>query len=391
MTRLRSIFTCFTVASVTSGARTCSAQNANITSPQRLQFRLALPGYKFQFPRDHGSHPEFRTEWWYYTGHLRDKTQRRFGYQLTFFRTALAPEILKRSSKWASRDVMFAHFALTDERGQRFFTDDRISRKALGLAGAEIATSKPPRIWLGDWNIQFTGKRGQSQAIRAQGRARNQNDAIFAIDLKHSAVHGPIEHGQNGVSQKSSGVGRASHYYSFTRLNSVGKVTIGNQNFSVEGQSWFDHEFGSSQLSSQQTGWDWFSLQLSDGRDLMLYQLRLQDGQTDPFSSGTIISSDGKARHLKRSDFSIGVLNNWRSPHTNGVYPAQWRVKVPREKISLTITPTLPDQELNTSRSTGISYWEGLVNATGSSQKGAVTALGYVELTGYDKRFKGTF
>ena len=381
------LFGCFFHA-----ASTCSAQNTQNAAPKTPQFRLALPGYKFQFPRDHGSHPQFRTEWWYYTGHLRAQDNRRFGYQLTFFRTALTPQTPNRASKWATRDVIFAHFALTDENGRRFFSDDRISRAAIGLAGAQNANSKTlPRIWLNDWNLQFTGKNGQSQTTRARGRARNQQGTIFALDLKHNALHGPIEHGQNGVSQKSAGAGRAAHYYSFTRLDSAGTITIDNQKFAVSGQSWFDHEFGSSQLSREQTGWDWFSLQLSDGRDLMLYQLRQQNGRIDPYSSGTIVSSNGKARHLKRSDFSLEVLQTWRSPHSNGVYPAQWRLRVPSEKIALTLTPVLSDQELDTSRSTGITYWEGLVNATSTSQGRAVTARGYVELTGYARRFEGTF
>ena len=376
---------------IASAASTCSVQSAPKTSAPAPQFRLALPGYRFQFPRDHGSHPQFRTEWWYYTGHLRDQKNQRFGYQLTFFRTALTPQTPTRASKWATRDVMFAHFALTDETGQRFFYDDRISRAAIGLAGAETVSSKLPRIWLHDWNLQFAGTKGQSQSIRARGRARNRNDTVFALDLKHDVLHGPIIQGQNGVSQKSAGVGRASHYYSFTRLNSRGTVRIGAQTFAVEGQSWFDHEFGSSQLARDQIGWDWFSLQLSDGRDLMLYQLRLQNGQIDPYSSGTIVARDGKSRHLKRSEFSLEVLKTWRSPHTGGVYPAQWRVRVPGEKIALTVTPVVSDQELNTQRSTGISYWEGLVNATGTTNGRAVSARGYVELTGYAKRFAGTF
>ena len=385
-------FRLFILGSFLSVASTCSAQNTKTAVPLTPQFRLALPGYQFEFPRDHGSHPQFRTEWWYYTGHLRAQDNRRFGYQLTFFRTALTLQTPTRASKWATRDVIFAHFALTDENGRRFFSDDRISRAAIGLAGAQNANSKTlPRIWLNDWDLQFTGKNGQSQTTHARGRARNQNGTVFALDLKHKALHGPIIHGQNGVSQKSAGAGRASHYYSFTRLNSTGTITIDNQTFAVSGQSWFDHEFSSSQLSRAQTGWDWFSLQLSDGRDLMLYQLRQQNGRIDSYSSGTIVSPDGKARHLKRSDFSLEVLQTWRSPHSGGVYPAQWRLRVPGEKITLTITPVLYDQELDTSRSTGITYWEGLVNAAGTSQGRTVAARGYVELTGYARRFEGTF
>lgn len=350
---------------------------------EAASFRAALPGYKFQFPRDHGSHPAYQTEWWYYTGHLKSKTGRRFGYQLTFFRTALTPSSKGRTSQWAIRDVIFAHFALSDINGKRFFNHDRINRTALNMAGADKAGNKSPRIWIGDWQMRFEEANGQRQTLRAKGET---NETVFSIVLQQRALKKPIVHGQNGVSQKSAGYGRASHYYSFTRLQTRGTVQIGKETFQVTGQSWFDHEFGSNQMDKSQTGWDWFSLQLSDGRELMLYQLRLTNNRIEPLSSGTIVEKNGRARHLKLSDFQIQSLASWSSPRSNGIYPSKWRVRVPKERIDLIITPSLADQELNTRRGARFDYWEGSIDFTGSH-----SGQGYVELTGYARPMGGSF
>lgn len=346
-------------------------------------FRPALPGYKFQFPRDHGSHAAYQTEWWYYTGHLQSKNGRRFGYQLTFFRTALAPSLRGRTSKWAVRDVIFAHFALSDIDGKKFFNTDRINRASLGLAGADTAGSKSPRIWLNDWEMRFSGPTGERQTLKA---TENSNGTVFSLQLTQKALKKPVIHGQNGVSQKSTGAGRASHYYSYTRLQSNGIVKIGSETFAVTGQSWFDHEFGSNQMDKSQTGWDWFSLQLSDGRELMLYQLRLTNNRIEPLSSGTLVEKDGRSRHLKLREFQIESLGEWKSPRSGGNYPAKWRVRVPGEKIDLVITPSLADQELNPRRGASFDYWEGSVEFTGTH-----SGQGYVELTGYATPMGGSF
>ena len=373
-------------------------------------FRLALPGYRFVFPRDHAAHPPFATEWWYYTGHLqaRDERgeQRRFSYQLTFFRQALTPQALtpqilatRRQSKWAARDIVFAHLALTDETYQHFYFTDRIARAALGLAGAEEQT---PHVWIGDWSLRFAGG---EQKLRASGTDASGVDTTnvnvtgdssnsgmpFALDLTQRALKPLVVHGVNGVSQKAAGRGRASHYYSFSRLQTRGTLRLGEERFEVTGQSWFDHEFGSNQLAPGQAGWDWFSLQLDDGRELMLYRMRLRNGGTDPFSSGTIVERDGRTRHLKREEFLIESRTTWRSPQSGAAYPARWRVTLPREGIALEVMPTVANQELRTRRSTGINYWEGSVRATGVQRGRALNGVGYVELTGYDKPFAATF
>ncbi|MBW3634907.1 MAG: carotenoid 1,2-hydratase [Armatimonadetes bacterium] len=363
-----------------------------ISPAQGAPFRLALPPYTFQFPRDHGSHPQFATEWWYYTGHLTSKDGRRFGYQLTWFRTALAPQI-KRKSAWATRDVMFAHFALTDERGQRFFFSDRIARGNLGLAGAQSG-ARVPRVWVENWNLQFGGKSGERQSLRAVAKsdATGTQGQNFALDLQQFALKPPAIQGERGVSQKSAGRGRASHYYSFTRLQTRGILSLGGERLEVAGQSWFDHEFGSNQMSANQTGWDWFSLQLDDGRELMLYRLRLKNGGVEPFSSGTVVEKNGATRHLRLADFRMTPLSSWKSSETGGVYPQKWRIEVPREKLRLEVAPTLQNQELRPRRSgVNLSYWEGSVRATGTRNGRAIRGVGYLEMTGYASAFKNTF
>ncbi len=350
-------------------------------------FRPALPGYQFQFPRDHGAHPEFATEWWYYTGHLKAADGRKFGYQMTWFRTALVPTITRKSA-WATRDIIFCHFALTDENGRKFFFSDRIGRSGLGVSGAS-STGKPPRIWSGDWNLQFGGKTGDSQKFSASAisDATGTKGRNFALQLSQTALKPLVINGQNGVSQKSAGRGQASHYYSFTRLQTRGILTLGTEKLAVTGQSWFDHEFGSSQLAKNQIGWDWFSLQLDDGRELMLYRLRLKNGGVEPFSSGTLVEKNGRSRHLKLADFRLTPLSKWKSDATKAIYPSKWRVEVPRERIALTVEPTVANQELRPKRSgTNLSYWEGSVRASGTQ-----TGRGYLEMTGYASAFRNTF
>ena len=365
---------------------------APTSSHAAAQFKLAVPPYAFAFPRDHNSHPAYATEWWYYTGHLQTKNGRKFGYQLTWFRTALAPEI-HRQSKWAARDLMFAHFALTDENGRKFYFTDRIGRANLGLNGADT-NSKTPRIWCGDWVLKFGGKSGENQTTRARGvsDATATNGQSFALDLKQVALKPPIIQGEDGVSQKSAGRGRASHYYSYTRLVTSGTLVVGNERLSVTGQSWFDHEYGSNQMDKSQVGWDWFSLQFTDGRELMVYRLRLKNGKTEPYSSGTLIEKNGVARHLKLSEFQLTPLSRWNSPATGATYPAKWRIALPREKINLIVTPVVANQELRPSRTgANLAYWEGSVTARGTKNGRALSGVGYLEMTGYASAFGQSF
>ncbi|RYZ88769.1 MAG: carotenoid 1,2-hydratase [Proteobacteria bacterium] len=366
----------------------CLCANAQ-TSTKQYQF--ALPGYKFVFPRDHGSHPPYSTEWWYYTGHLKSSSGKEFGFQATWFRTALSPSI-QRKSKWATRDIYFAHFALTDVNGQRFYFSDKIGRGNLGLSGAD-ANKSAPRVHVGDWNLQFGPRSGDTQSIRLSGASDQSatRGQKFSLRLGFRALKPPTIHGERGVSQKSAGVGRASHYYSFCRLDARGEVQLDGETFQVTGQSWFDHEFGSSQLEPEQTGWDWFSIQLNDGRELMLYHLRLTKNRVEPLSSGTLVERDGRTRHLKLSDFRLTPVSQTTTA-SGARYPTSWRIEVPSLGLSLVSIPALADQELRPLRSgVDLTYWEGLISLKGTSRGKAIAGRGYLELTGYKKSFAGTF
>ncbi|RYX80439.1 carotenoid 1,2-hydratase [bacterium] len=355
------------------------------------KYQLALPGYKFVFPRDHGSHPPYSTEWWYYTGHLKSKSGQEFGFQATWFRTAISPAI-QRQSKWATRDIYFAHFALTDVKGQRFYFTDKIGRGNLGLSGAD-ANKSAPRVHVGDWNLQFGSGNGNTQNIRLSGVSDQSatKKQKFGLQLGFRALKSPVPQGERGVSQKSAGVGRASHYYSFTRLDARGQVQLNGETFEVTGDSWFDHEFGSSQLDKEQTGWDWFSIQLDDGRELMLYRLRLTRNRVEPMSSGTLIERDGRTRHLKLADFRLTPLQSTTTA-SGARYPTSWKIEVPSIGLSLVSTAALADQELQPLRSgVDLTYWEGLISLQGTARGKAIKGSGYLELTGYAKSFAGTF
>ena len=335
-------------------------------------FRLAVRGYEFAFPFDHAAHPTFRTEWWYYTGHL-ESGNRTFGYEITFFRVGLpVARATKGGSAWRAHQVLFRHVALTDETGARFLCDDKAERQALDLAGAD---STRYLVWLRD---DYAGLEADRRTHRVVGKS----DA-FALDLRMVPEKPPVVHGEDGVSQKTEGMGNASHYYSFSRLSTRGRLVLGPDTLAVTGRSWMDHEFASSRLKDTHAGWDWFSVQLSDGRDLMLYRLRLKGGGTEPLSSGTMIDATGHARHIPYAEFDTGPTGEWVSPRTGGRYPSGWIVRLTGEHLELELTPTIRDQELVASSMGGLAYWEGSVRVKGTSAGKPVTGQGYVELTGY--------
>ncbi len=341
---------------------------------QAGEFRQALPGYVFSFPRDHYAHEDFRTEWWYYTGHLRTKAGEVYGYQVTFFRSGLA-EARSNPSRWAAKNLYLAHFAVSDIGPKRFQFFERINRAGLGQAGASETEF---RVWIGDWEVTGDGTR----------QRLNARDGDFAVDLHLAAQKPPVVHGKNGVSQKGEGRGHASHYYSLTRLKTEGTLTVRGKTLMVAGLTWMDHEFGSTELDPDQVGWDWFSLQFDDETELMLYNIRKADGRPDPYSAGTWIARDGRTVHLKQPDFAIEVLDRWTSPHTKGAYPMKWRLRAPGIGLDVTVSPAFPDQELDTAKSTRVTYWEGAATATGTVAGRPVQAKGYVEMTGYAGRFR---
>jgi predicted secreted hydrolase len=337
-------------------------------------FRLALPGYTYSFPRDHYAHEEFRTEWWYYTGHLRTQGGEEYGYQVTFFRNGLA-EARANPSRWTARNLYLAHFALSDVSRKTFRYFERVNRAAMGQAGA---SEEELRVWVGDWNLSGDGT---TQRLRAR-------EGEFAVDLALTAQKPPIIHGQNGVSRKGAGRGQASHYYSLTRLKTEGMLAVQGRAQPVTGSSWMDHEFGSATLAPGQVGWDWFSLQFDDGTDLMLYVIRKADGDSDRFSAGTWVRADGRSTLLRQSDFTIEPLEHWVSPRTKGRYPIRWRLRVAPMALDAIVTPAFPDQELDTAKSTRVIYWEGTVSATMTLAGRPLRGRGYVEMTGYAAPFK---
>ncbi|MEF3274689.1 MAG: carotenoid 1,2-hydratase [Chloroflexus sp.] len=327
-------------------------------------FERVVTPRPFVFPADHGPHPTFQTEWWYYTGNLSTEDGRRFGFQLTFFRRSLTPNPLPRESAWAASEIYMAHFALSDIDGGRFYAFERFSRAAAGLAGA---SGDPFRVFLHDWSVEGSGPEGMTMRLRAA-----QDDV--ALDLTATSTRPPVLQGNAGVSQKGSQIGNASAYYSLTRMASNGTIRIGTATYTVSGLTWMDREWGTSALEEGLAGWDWFALQLESGHDLMYYQLREADGQPSPFVGGSLVLPDNTVVILKPGDVELTVTNTWRSPRSGATYPAGWRLRIPQYGIDLTITPALRDQELPVT----VVYWEGAVVVSGS-----IPGHGYVELTGY--------
>jgi predicted secreted hydrolase len=339
------------------------------------RFSPVRPGRTFDFPTDHGEHPGFKTEWWYFTGNLFDGSGRAYGYQLTFFRSALAPpEGARSTSPWTPRDVVMAHFALSDPRTHSFHPFERFSRRALGLAGVS-ADAEGLSVWLEDWRA----RRGMDGLWTLQAAERLPDGRPLRLSLQLQESKPPVLQGDKGYSRKGPGPGHASYYVSITRLRSQGEIELGTGAITVTGNSWFDHEWSSAALAPGLVGWDWFSLQLEDGTDLMLYLLRYGDGRTEPASSGTLVDRRGKASSLAGNDFRVEVLDHHRSPR--GVdYPSRWRIELPSKGLALTVKPRMADQEMASS----VPYWEGAVTAQGERQGHPLSGSGFVEMTGYE-------
>lgn len=335
-------------------------------------YTQALKPRIFKFPDDHGAHPDFRNEWWYFTGNLKTPTGRHFGYQFTLFRNALSPQPNSTSSNWSTNQMMMGHFAVTDVQSGQFYHFERFSRIALELAGAEV---EPFHIWLENWSAKSMGVSLFPLKIYASENG-------MSLELELTASKNLTLQGNQGLSQKGHSPGNASYYYSFTRLKTKGHLQIEDQQYTLQGASWMDREWSTSSLEEQQVGWDWFSLQLSNGWDLMFYQLRLKNGQADTTSSGVLVSPAGDSFPLSHAEVSIQVLDYWTSPTTKIRYPAQWKLTLPKHQIALMVTPYLAQQELNTS----FTYWEGAVKIDGTFKDDLVQGSGYIELTGYQNQ-----
>ena len=358
------------VYAITGGGR-ASEVSASLTLSDALRandagFKSVTEPRIFVFPEDHGPHPDYALEWWYFTGNLDTPEGRHFGYELTFFRFGLTTDEAQRSSDWAARQMYSAHFALTDVENEEFYAFERYSRDALGLAGAVAA---PFRVWLEDWSVASEGDTNLPVRL-------NAHDTGIEIDLTLGSDKSVVLNGEEGFSRKGSGPGEASYYYSLTRMPTSGTITVKGKSYTVNGLSWLDREWSSSQLSDEHAGWDWFALQLSDGRDIMYGALRPCEESGRAIHLGTIVAADGSYASIE--GVNIDVLDQWESPR-GGTYPSRWRFRMPAEDLDIEITPYISDQELDTI----VRYWEGAVRIEGTSAGKPISGSGYVELTGY--------
>ncbi len=336
------------------------------------RWQIARAPYRFVFPRDHFAHDTYRTEWWYFTGHLHAADGRHYGFEVTFFRIGLRPHpyrVHPGRSAWRIAQFYLAHFAITDITGQRFLYAESTARDALGQG---YASQRRLLVRVNRWVLSGTSSLEPRMQLRAADRAS-------AIDLRVVPEKPPVIEGRDGISRKGACASCASHYYSFTRLRASGTLRIGGRTERVTGVAWMDHEYGSDELSPRQVGWDWFSIQLDDDREIMLYRLRERNGKTTPASSGTLVAPNGRPSYLSLRDFQIAPTGYWRSPHTHARYPSGWIVRVAGIATPLRLVPVLKDQELV---GAGATYWEGAVRVF-DARTGRRLGQGYVELTGY--------
>ena len=333
------------------------------------------------FPKDHGSHPGYRTEWWYYTGNLEAETGNRYGFQLTFFRSQInAPGDEKRwpqpHSVWRTAQVYLGHSAITDILKNRHLQSELMARGTLGMAGVSQETTDS-MVFIKNWSADIGVNRHLLKAVTDE----------FSYELRLKPAKPPALHGQAGYSRKGSTPERASCYYSISRLITDGVLTVGDKKTAVHGLGWMDHEFSTAPLEPGIIGWDWFSLQLSDQTEIMLYMLRNEQGRFSPASSGTFITASGRPQSLKKDDFRVDILDTWKSPRSRAVYPVNWRITVFPLAIEITAKANILDQEMQTQATTGVTYWEGSISIKGSVGTYPVEGSGYAELTGYAQAF----
>ena len=390
MTRLKNLWPSAFFLVIGTGVHAGPAAEAERTN---VTWQQALPGWNYRFPEDHAMHQSFKTEWWYFTGNLQDESGKNFGYELTFFRQGvLSPGEREETngagqtpSRFVQNDFKFAHFAISDLSGGKFHFTQKISRGAFGEAGfgtTQQASNENggqnamPLAWMESWSLQPQADGAWKIAAKVAG------ETPMSIDLRVLPLKGPVIEGTDGVSQKAAGPGNASHYYSFTRLQTTGTLSLeaSGKAHHVHGDSWFDHEWASNQMVADQVGWDWFCFQFDNGTEMMLYAMRRRDGSVDPVSSGTWVEADGRKEHLQREDFRLKPLRSWKSGKTDATYPLGWQVSLPGRQMEFTITPRLDDQELVLPP---LSYWEGAISVAGKQAGHEIRGLGYMELTGY--------
>jgi predicted secreted hydrolase len=373
--RRRLVLLAAACAHLQSSAAAPPAVLSSAANPSTGEFAAALEPRVFDFPRDHGPHPAFRQEWWYLTGNLDATDGERFGFELTFFRVALVPPppeppaAVAAASAWRTREIYMAHFAITDLARKRFRFEQKLSREALGLAGAHAA---PLHVWLDDWSLEMRGSGSTAPWVLHAAQPG------YTIDLTLEPLSAPVLNGAAGLSRKSEQAEDATYYYSIPRLEVRGRLLRDGRPLELHGLAWLDREWGSGGLGPGEVGWDWFGLELGDGSALMFYALRDRDGRRDAHSAGTWIGADGNVRALTNADVGIAVTDSWRNP-SGERYPAGWRIRVPALALDLAVHPALADQELRTTP----PYWEGAVDVSGARAGASLGGRGYVELVGY--------
>jgi predicted secreted hydrolase len=333
------------------------------------------------FPKDHGPHPGYRTEWWYYTGNLQAASGEKYGFQLTFFRSQIRPPADRRgwpkpASAWRTQQIYMAHSAISNLTDKQHLQAELVARGTLGMAGAD-RVGDTAVIVLKNWSARIGPDRHLLEV---------QTDD-FSFEMILTPEKSPVMHGIAGYSRKGSAADKATCYYSFSRLSTRGKLSAGGNVVQVTGSAWMDHEYGTDILGPGIQGWDWFSLQLSDNTEVMVLLVKTRKGAIEPTSSATVIGQNDLKRHLRSDDFKVTVLKTWKSPSSKAVYPAGWRLQIFSESLDLIIKPNLANQEMLTIGSTGTIYWEGSVSAAGTKRGKTVTGEGYIELTGYAQPF----
>jgi len=364
---------------VSGGAQT--DKDGTRSDPHASGYLQVTGPCQFEFPRDHGAHPGYRVEWWYYTGQLYSDSGKRCGFQLTFFRVQIGPpgseaEWPERPSAWRTQQVFLAHAAVSDLDRGRFYFDEKMARGALGLAGA-VQEEDRTKIFLGAWSAVLTLEKHFLKACSDR----------FCLDLACLPLKPPVAHGDNGYSLKGSRMENASCYYSFTRLKASGRLNLGNETFTVDGSAWMDHEYSTAPLEETIAGWDWFSFQFSDQTELMIYLLRLDRGGYHPASGGTWVGPSGEVHRLRMDDLKIEILDTWTSGRTGAAYPCRWRLRVTPLGLDVHAFSNLADQELITRASAQVIYWEGSISAEGFRDGKTLEGKGYAEMTGYAAAF----
>lgn len=361
----RLVVTCVTLVAGVIGVLTCALAAAPAPAPALVpDYAPVVPGRTLAFPTDHGSHPDFRTEWWYVTGWLRTSSGEELGFQVTFFRTR--PQVdAANPSAFAPRELVIAHAALSDPRRGSLWHEQRIGRSALGLAGAERGRTD---VWLDRWRLRGGGATWHTELA----------GETLALSLDLAATQPPLVNGEAGVSRKGPSPLSASWYYSVPHLRVSGTLSRGGGGTeAVNGTAWLDHEWSSEYLDTEATGWDWIGINLDNGGALMAFRIRGRDG-TARWAGGTLRSAQGTVRTFGPDEIRFEPGTQWRSPRTGTSYPVEWRVVAGDRTYEL--RPLMRDQENDARLSTGAVYWEGAVTAL---ERGARVGRGYLELTGY--------